>query len=88
MSEATKNSLSPSPTTMGGPLRTATIFSGSSTDTSTSANMPRINLSARRTAFSSPSVRISRSTRCATISVSVSVLKSCPCACSSCLSSR
>ena len=55
-------------------------FPGSSTDTSTSANMPRISFSARRTAFSRPSSRISRSTRWATISVSVSVLKSCPCA--------
>ena len=42
MSEATKNSSSPRPTTIGGPLRTATIFSGSSTETSTSANMPRM----------------------------------------------
>ena len=55
MSEATKNSSSPRPTTIGGPLRTATIFSGSSTETSTSANMPRMNFSARRTAFSRPS---------------------------------
>ena len=30
MSEATKNSPSPRPTTSGGPLRTATILSGSS----------------------------------------------------------
>ena len=42
MSEATKNSSWPSPMTIGGPLRTATIFSGSSTDTSTIANMPRM----------------------------------------------
>ena len=42
MSEATKNSSLPRPTTIGGPLRTATIFSGSSTDTSTIANMPRM----------------------------------------------
>ena len=32
MSEATKNSPSPRPTTIGGPLRTATIFSGSSAE--------------------------------------------------------
>ena len=44
MSDATKNSSAPIPTTIGGPLRTATIFSGSSTETSTSANMPRIEL--------------------------------------------
>ena len=55
MSEATKNSSSPRPTTIGGPLRTATIFSGSSTETSTIANMPRMTFSARRTAFSRPS---------------------------------
>ena len=53
MSEATKNSPSPRPTTIGGPLRTATIFSGSSAEMSTSANSPRISSSARRTAFSS-----------------------------------
>ena len=42
MSEATKYSSSPRPTTIGGPLRTATIFSGSSADISTSANRPRM----------------------------------------------
>ena len=56
MSDATKNSFSPRPTTIGGPLRTATIFSGSSTETSTIANMPRMSFSARRTAFSRPSL--------------------------------
>ncbi len=75
MSDATKNSPSPRPTTIGGPLRTATIFSGSSAEISTIANRPRISSSARRTAFSSPSSFVSRSTRCATISVSVSVVK-------------
>ena len=47
MSEATKNSPSPSPTTSGGPLRTATIFSGSWAESTTSATMPRICRSAR-----------------------------------------
>src|SRR5215510_5101754 len=41
MSDATKNSSCPRPTTIGGPFRTATIFSGSSTETSTIANIPR-----------------------------------------------
>ena len=85
MSDATKNSPSPRPTTIGGPLRTATIFSGSSAEISTSANSPRISSSARRTAFSRPSSFISRSTRCATISVSVSVTNLWPCCCSSLL---
>ena len=40
MSEATKYSPSPRPTTTGGPLRTATILSGSSAEISTSANRP------------------------------------------------
>ena len=80
MSDATKNSPSPRPTTIGGPLRTVTIFSGSSAEISTSANRPRISSSARRTAFSRPSSFISRSTRCATISVSVSVTNLWPCA--------
>ena len=77
MSEATKYSPSPRPTTSGGPLRTATIFSGSSAESSTSANMPRICASARRVAPSRPrrgaAVFSSCSTRWATISVSVSV---------------
>ena len=55
MSEATKNSPSPRPTTIGGPFRTATIFSGSSAEIRTSAKRPRISSSARRTAFSRPS---------------------------------
>ncbi len=55
MSDATKNSRSPSPTTIGGPLRTVTILFGSSAEMSTSANNPRRYRSARRTAFSSPS---------------------------------
>jgi hypothetical protein len=42
MSEATKNSPSPRPTTIGGPLRTVTILSGSSAEMSTSANSPRM----------------------------------------------
>ena len=41
MSDATKNSPSPRPTTTGGPLRTATIVSGSSAEIDTSANSPR-----------------------------------------------
>ena len=44
MSEATKNSPSPRPTTIGGPLRAATILSGSSAESSTSANIPRIRV--------------------------------------------
>ena len=55
MSEATKYSPSPRPTTIGGPLRAATILSGSSAEISTSANSPRMSSSARRTAFSRPS---------------------------------
>ena len=55
MSEATKNSPSPSPTTIGGPLRTATILSGSSAEMSTSANSPRMQQRApRRTASLEP----------------------------------
>jgi hypothetical protein len=73
MSDATKNSPSPNPT-IGGPLRTATILSGSSAEMSTSANRPRISRSARRRRCQAV-VFISRSTRCATISVSVSVTK-------------
>ena len=42
MSDATKNSPSPRPTTSGGPLRTATILSGSSAEMTTSANSPRM----------------------------------------------
>jgi hypothetical protein len=42
MSEATKNSFSPRPTTIGGPLRTVTILLGSSAEMSTSANRPRM----------------------------------------------
>ena len=42
VSEATKNSLSPSPTTIGGPLRTATILFGSSVEMATNAKSPRI----------------------------------------------
>jgi hypothetical protein len=42
MSDATKNSPSPSPTTIGGPLRTVTILFGSSAEISTSANRPRM----------------------------------------------
>ena len=38
MSDATKNSPSPSPTTIGGPLRTVTILFGSSAEMSTSPN--------------------------------------------------
>ena len=41
MSDATKNSRSPRPTTIGGPLRTVTILFGSSAEMSTSANNPR-----------------------------------------------
>ena len=88
MSDATKNSSSPSPTTTGGPLRTATIVSGSSAEISTSANSPRSCVSARRTAAARPSPRLSCSTRCATISVSVSVTNVWPSAVSSRFSSR
>ena len=42
MSDATKNSFSPRPTTIGGPLRTVTILFGSSAEISTSANSPRM----------------------------------------------
>ena len=73
MSDATKYSSLPRPTTTGGPLRTVTIVSGSSAEIRTSANRPRSCFSARRTAAASPSPRLSFSTRCATISVSVSV---------------
>ena len=44
MSDATKNSPSPSPTTIGGPFRAATILSGSSAEISTSAKRPRISM--------------------------------------------
>ena len=40
ISDATKNSPSPRPTTIGGPFLTVTIFSGSSAEISTSANRP------------------------------------------------
>ena len=68
------------PTTTGGPLRTATIFSGSSADSSTIANSPRSRSIARSTACSRPSPCHSCSTRCATTSVSVSVTNVWPCA--------
>ncbi len=41
MSDATKYSPSPRPTTTGGPLRAATMASGSSAESSTIANSPR-----------------------------------------------
>ena len=88
MSEATKYSPSPRPTTTGGPLRTATILNGSSAESITSAKRPFNRAIARRTAPSSPSSRHSRSTRWATTSVSVSVAKVWPCDCSSRFSSR
>ena len=74
VSDATKNSFSPIPTTIGGPLRTAMIFSGSSVEIATNAKSPRMCRSARRAASSSLwSDPISCSIRCAMISVSVSV---------------
>ena len=85
MSDATKNSPVAEPTTMGGPLRTATIFSGSSSrdqhEREQAAHQQQRSANAR-----SPGRRPSSpvSTRCATISVSVSVTKTWPCRCSSC----
>ena len=87
-SEATKYSPSPMPTTIGGPLRTVTSFSGSSADSSTSANSPRTRFIARSTAFSRPSFFHSFWTRCATTSVSVSDSNLWPSATSSRLISR
>ena len=79
MSEAMKYSPAPTPTTSGGPLRAATRVSGASAESSTRAYMPRMRLSDRRTASSSVTPgRISRSTRWATTSVSVSVTKRVP----------
>ena len=90
MSEATNDSWSPMPTTIGGPLRTATIFSGSSDDISTSANRPRTRASIFCVATSSEPAPFfsSRATMCATISVSVSDWNLWPSAISSCFSSR
>ena len=54
MSEATRNSSSPMPTTMGGPLRTPTILSGSSAWTSDDPRVRALAVSPiteRRTAF-------------------------------------
>src|SRR4029450_2224671 len=60
---------------MGGPFRAATRVFGSSAESRTIANRPRSCASARLAAASRPSPRISRSTMCAMISVSVSGTK-------------
>jgi hypothetical protein len=71
-SEATKYSLSPNPITTGGPERAATILLGSELASTARANTPVNCLTAARTADSRFPVKYF-STRCAMISVSVSV---------------
>ena len=86
-SEATKYSLSPMPMTTGGPLRAATIFSGSAREITASANTPASSATAARTASSRLPAKCF-SIRWAMISVSVSVRNTWPSASSWCLSVR
>src|SRR5580704_13235028 len=73
ISLATKYSFSPRPTTIGGPIRAATIFCGSRAESATRAYAPVITFTVSRTAFSSGASFEYFSSRWAIISVSVSV---------------